>query len=79
MTKHFFFTDTLGAGGISTNVVALSSYVATQGERPVIVPVSTRESRKVMDGLLQLRVNPMALAVDCQVSTIVENIRSEAS
>jgi glycosyltransferase involved in cell wall biosynthesis len=42
MYQHVFFTDALGAGGISTNIVALASHVAITGPRPYIVPLSMR-------------------------------------
>lgn len=42
MEKHVFFTDELGAGGISTNIVALSSYVASVCTRPIIVALRAR-------------------------------------
>lgn len=44
MERHVFFIDELGAGGISTNVVALSSYVASVSSRPIIVRLRTRKN-----------------------------------
>lgn len=49
MERHVFFTDGLGAGGISTNVVALSSYVASVGARPIIVPISARRHSNIWE------------------------------
>jgi glycosyltransferase involved in cell wall biosynthesis len=42
MVKQIFFTDELGAGGISTNIVALSSYVASVSTKPIIVALRVR-------------------------------------
>lgn len=40
---HVFFSDELGAGGISTNVIALAQYVAKNGRRPFIVPLRSKK------------------------------------
>ena len=41
LTKQILFTDTFGAGGISTNVVALASYFTSPDDLPIIVPLSS--------------------------------------
>lgn len=40
---HVFFGDEIGAGGISTNIIALAQYLAETGRRPIIVPIRNRK------------------------------------
>lgn len=40
---HIFFGDEVGAGGISTNIVALAQYVGKFERRPIIVPIRNKK------------------------------------
>ena len=42
---YVFFSDEIGFGGISTNVIALAQYVSYCGNRPIIVPIKKGKNK----------------------------------